>query len=77
MKNYSSARITGSTNHGASNITDHAASEQHNVGMLPPGAEQMKAAKVPIAEHCPIAESLLALKKLMQEKVIKSLTSAM
>ena len=34
MKNYSSARITGSANHRASNITDHAASEQHKVAML-------------------------------------------
>ena len=29
MKNYSSAWIIGMTNHRVSNITDHAASEQH------------------------------------------------
>ena len=71
MRNYSSARITGSTNLGASNVTEHVASEQHNAAMLLPSAEQVKAARVPIAGHCPIANSLLALKKLMQEKLIK------
>ena len=65
MNNYSSARITGSTNHRASNITDHVASEQHNVhvAMLHSHAEQVKAARVPIADRCPIGKRLLALKK--------------
>ena len=58
-----------------SNITAHAASEQHSVSMLRSRAEQVKASRVPIAGCCPIAKSLLALKKLMQEKLIKSLIS--
>ena len=53
------------------------ASEQHNVAMLRSRAEQVKVARVPIAERCLLAKSLLALKKPMQEKLIKSLTSAM
>ena len=61
MKNYSSAWSIGSTNHRASNITDHAASEQHKVAMLRLRTEQAKAASVPVAERCPIAKSLLAL----------------
>ena len=77
MRNYSSARITGLTNHRASNITDHAAGEQHNVAMLCPCVEQVNVARVSIAERCLIAKSLPALEKLMQEKLIKSLTSAM
>ena len=78
MKNYSSARITGSTNHGASSITDHAASEQHNVAMLRPRPKQVKAARVPIAERCPITTLLhVTSKKLMQEKLIEDLTFAM
>ena len=56
---------------GGSNVTDHAANEQHKVGMLCLRSEQAKAARVPIAKHCPIAKSLLALKKLMQEKLNK------
>ena len=32
------------------------ASKQHNVAMLCPRAKQVKAARVPIAEHCPIAK---------------------
>ena len=71
MKNYSSAWIIGTTNHRASNITDHAASEQHKVAMLRLCTEQAKAARVPIAERCLIAKSLLALEKPMQEKISK------
>ena len=52
MKNYSSAWNTGSTNHRASNIIDHAASEQHKVAMLCLHTEQVKAARVPIAKCC-------------------------
>ena len=82
MKNYSSAQITGSTNHRESNMNDHVAGKQHNIechdiAMLRPRTEQVKAARVSIAKCCPIAKSLLALKKLMQEKLIKSLTYAM
>ena len=54
MKNYSSAWITGSTNNGASNITDYVASEHHNVAILHPRAEEIKAARVPIAKRCPL-----------------------
>ena len=71
MKNYSSAWIIETTNHRASNITDHVASGQHKVAMLHLHTEQVKAARVPIAEHFPIAKSLLALKKTMQENINK------
>ena len=64
-KSYSSACILGLTNR-ASNITDHAAGEQHKVATLHLQTEQAKAASVPVAEHCPIAKSLLALEKAMQ-----------
>ena len=71
MENYPSVWIIGSTNHRASNITDHAAGEQHKVTMLRLRTEQVKAASVPIAECCPIAKSLLSLKQPMQEKLNK------
>ena len=52
----------------ASNITDHAASEQHKFVMLRLWTEQVKAACVPIAERSLISKILLALEKSMQEK---------
>ena len=71
MKNYSSVWIIGSTNQRASNITDHVASEQHKVAMMHLRTAQAKAANMPITEHSPIAKSLLAMKKLMQERLEK------
>ena len=61
MKNYPSARIIESTNNRASNITDHAASEQHKVAM-----RCLQTERAPVAERelRPIVKSLLVLENL-------------
>ena len=65
MENYFSTWITGSTNHRASNITDHAASEPHKVAVMCVRTDQAKATNL---EQSLIAKSLLAFQKPMQEK---------
>ena len=73
MNNYPSAWITGSTNNRASNVTDHATSEQHKIAMF-----HLRTERAPVAKRCPITISLLALKKpICRKSSTKNLISAM
>ena len=70
-KNFSTAWITGSTNQKLSNVLDHWPSEQHKASMHLLRAEQAKAANAPLTAYAPIAKSLLAMDKSLQEKMGK------
>ena len=61
MRNFSAAWVTGSTNHRASNILDHAKSEQHTASMAYMRANHAKAQGKPVETHAPTAHSLLVL----------------
>ena len=61
MRNFSAAWVTGSTNHRASNILDHAKSEQHTASMAYMRANHAKAQGKPVETYAPIARSLLVL----------------
>ena len=67
MKNYSQAWITGSGNHRASNLLDHARSDQHVTAMSHLHTAQAMAQQEPIVSYAPIAHSLLTLEESERE----------
>ena len=67
LKNYSSAWVSGSTNHKINCVIDHARSDQHSVAMI----QMRKASSTSIVEYSPIARSLLVMDKEIQERINK------
>ena len=71
-KNYSHARVSGSTNQRTSNILDHANCDQHKAAMSYLRAAQAKASNQPITSYSPIARALTMLdeseRKRMRQK---------
>lgn len=59
-KNFSKAWIDGSSNHKTSNITDHAATDQHKSAMMLLRKDQAKSRNEPITTYSPIARSLFS-----------------
>ena len=54
MRNFSSAWVTGTTNHRTSNVLDHAKSDQHIASMSRLREERAKAQNAPISSYAPI-----------------------
>ena len=54
MCNFSSAWVTGTTNHRTSNVLDHAKSDQHIASMSRLREERAKAQNAPISSYAPI-----------------------
>ena len=68
MRNFSTAWLTGSTNHRTSNVLDHAKSEQHVASMARMQEECAKAQDMPTS-YAPIAHSLTVLDDREKERV--------
>ena len=69
MRNYSSVWITGSRNLKASNLIDHASSDQHKAAMRRLAVDNAKAANQPIASYASIARSFLMLLESVKAKM--------
>ena len=71
MRNFSSTWISGSTNLRASNMIDHAGSDQHKAAMRRLHVNNAKAASQSIATYAPIAKSLLNMEASVKTKMKK------
>lgn len=69
MRNYSSIWITGSRNLKASNLIDHAKSDQHKAAMRRLAVDNAKAANQSVATYAPIARSFLRLEESVKTKM--------
>jgi len=69
MRNYSPIWVTGSRNLKASNLIDHASSDQHKAAMRRHAVDNAKAAEQPIATYAPIARSFLRMQESVRAKM--------
>ena len=69
MRNFSSAWVTGTTNHRTSNVLDHAKSDQHIASMSRLREERAKAQNAPISSYAPIVRSLMVMIESEKERM--------
>lgn len=70
-RSFSRAWVVGSNNQRASNIIDHALSEQHRLAANKFREEQARSSNQPITTYAPVAKGLLAIGKRELEKLGK------
>ena len=71
MRNFSSAWISGSSNHRTSNIVDHANSAQHQAAMNLMRTATAKAHNQPIQSYAPVARALLTIDDAEKARMMK------